>query len=194
MTKHFKDYVWIEGLPYGIGHVEENDLPKAKTYKIVMDPYRKRVSIEKYVNSEFSDIVYDSALVNFRHLKPAEQTGWQKFNIDETPNEVVSILRNQDDRIVAIETYHFKNNLCVACHSKSPHGIAVSYHKMYYTKLGDPFNGVILFDQNDHPVMFKRYEVSEEDGEFTKLIEEQWDMEKKPLPTAHLQSPVQPST
>ena len=58
----------------------------------------------------------------------------------------------------------------------------LSVHRMYYTHLGDPFNGVILFDAIDKPVMFKRYEFDNETCQFSNLMEEQWDMESFPLP------------
>jgi len=173
MSKYYRDYVWKEGIPYGIDPLPEN---AEMSYKIAMDPYRKRISIEKYKKGNFSEIVYDSALLDFRHLKSAEQTAWQKVIYDEKPDQIISHIRNQDDRLVFIETYRFEKDFCKECFAKSPHNVPISHQKMYYTSLQDAFNGVVLFDNNNHPVMFKEYQVDEGTGEFTELLEEQWDM------------------
>lgn len=174
MTKHYRDYVWKEGIPYGIEVVTENaDL----SYKIVMDPYRKRIGIEKYMShGRFAELIYDSAFLDFRHLKPAQQLAWQKTILEETPSMVISAIRNQDDRLVLLETYTFEGGYCRQCIARAPHGVCLSRQQMYYTALHDPFNGVVLFDSNEHPVMFKRYASDEASGEFTDLLEEQWDM------------------
>lgn len=175
MTKHFKDYVWKGGLPYGITPQEEA-AQQSRTYKILMDPYRKRVSIEKYALEQFVSVIYDSALLDFRHLKPTEHMAWQKVVISETGDKTVCLIRNQDDRIAFIETHLFQNELCRECHVHSPHGLLLSVHKMLYKSLNDPWNGVVLYDQNQHPVMYKCYEVDEQTGEFTNLITEDWDI------------------
>lgn len=170
MTKLFKDYLWKEGIPYGVTPLEDSC---SEGYKIIMDPYRKRISIEKYANGKLISVVYDSALFNFRHLKPSEQIAWQKEIIKESDNEVVALIRNQDDRVVIKETYIFKDGFCRECHTHSPHGIFVSRQQMFYTVLGDSFNGVMLFDANDHLVMQKKYK-ADESGEFTEVLTEQW--------------------
>lgn len=171
MSKLFRDYVWKEGIPYGIKPLTEDQT--GTSYKIVMDPYRKRISVESYLDGSFSHIVYDSYLINFRHLNPVEQTAWQK---EELPSGA-SLIRNQDDRIVFKETYVFKDELCRECHVSSPHGIPLSTHKMYYKSFGDAFDGVILYDKNDHPVMQKFYSV-DESGEFNELLSENWNLSK----------------
>lgn len=171
MSIHYRDYVWKEGIPYGIGAT--NDC-KGMTYKIAMDPYRKRIAIERYENNVFCSVVYDSALLDFRHLKPAEQTAWQKVILSENSEKIVAAIYNQDDRLALIETYSFEGKFCRKCVSTSSHGIVLSHQKIFYQVLGDAFNGVLLQDINQHPVMFKRYE-SDSEGEFTELIEEIWD-------------------
>lgn len=176
MTKQYRDYVWKEGIPYGIDPVDQN---AEVSYKIPMDPYRKRIAIEKYISAVFIATLYDSAFLDFRHLKPAEQTAWQKLIVEENSEQVISAIRNQDDRLILIETYRFENNYCRECHTKSPHGISISHQKMFYTALNDKFNGVVLFDNNDHPVMRKSYQCDENTGEFTLLLKEEWDMQKK---------------
>lgn len=175
MTEHYDDYLWKDGIPYGVGKTQDKD--RNITYKILMDPYRKHISIEQYGKGAFKKVIYDSQLLDFRKLKPAEQNAWQKETMAEN-SEPISLIRNQDDRIVYMETYTFDNNLCRECRAHSPHGIPLSRQRMYYKELGDTFNGVILYDCNDHPVMSKTYEFDVETGEFTDLINENWHLEK----------------
>ena len=178
MTKYYKDYRWVDAIPYGIEPVEE--IAKSDTYKIVMDPYRKRISIEKYSLGQFSQVVYDSYLLDFRHLKKPEQTAWQKLPILEEPSQTVCLIRDQDDRVLFVETHRFVNAYCTECRVNSPHGVPLSVHRMFYTPFSDPFNGVILYDANDHAVMRKTYDFDTEFKQFTKLIEENWDMKDHP--------------
>lgn len=171
MSKYYSDYVWKEGIPCGINALNDYS---GKAYKIAMDPYRKRIAIECYEDKQFKAIIYDSGLLDFRHLKPAEQTAWQKITLSENSEKIISAIYNQDDRLILIETYHFEGKLCRRCISTSGHGIVLSEQKIFYRNLGDPFNGVILYDTNQHPVILKQYELDEQ-GEFTDLIEEVWD-------------------
>lgn len=179
MTKYYKDYIWKDGIPYGLDPIEE--ITKTDSYKIIMDPYRKRISIESYLKGQFSTIVYDSILLDFRQLRQPEQTAWQKIPITETPELMVCLIRNEDDRVLFTETHIFVNDLCRECRVSAPHGIPLSLHKMLYKSLGDPFNGVILYDQNEHPVMYKRYEFDEITQQFTTLLEEEWNMADHPI-------------
>lgn len=175
MSQHYTDYVWKQGLPYGINTASSTE---NITYKIVSDPYHKRNSIERYVDGNFKDVVYDSALFDFRQLKLGEQLSWQKTSVAETENTAICHIRNQDDRLVLIEKYTFIKDRCKECHAFSPQGIPISVQKIYYTALNDPFNGVVLFDANDHPVMLKKYKIDEASGEFSDLLEEEWDGQK----------------
>lgn len=179
MIKYYRNYFWKEAIPYGFQMVTEN---AELSYKIVMDPYRKRISIEKYLRGKFAELIYDSAHLDFRHLKPAQQLAWHKIVVEETPTKVVSAIRNQDDRLVLIETYTFEESFCRQCIARSPQGNFISRQQIYYTALNDSFNGVVLYDSNEHSVMFKRYACDEATGEFTDLLEEQWDMSKYDLP------------
>lgn len=173
MTKHYQDYFWKDCIPYGLNAVGDSEASNIScTYKIIMDPYRKRISIERYRYSQFDAVVYDSALLNFRHLNETNQQSWQKTIIREIENRMECIIRDQDDRIVFIETYFFQNNLCKECRATSPQGILLSVQKMRYKHLGDKENDVILFDANEHPVMQKIYEADPNTGEFTNLIQE----------------------
>ena len=180
MSNFYHDYLWKNGIPYGLGAGQEE--APAQAYKIAMDPYRKRIAVERWEVGKFVRVIYDSALLDFRHLQPSEQTAWQKVTIHEDRETVISEIRNQDDRTLLIETYSFEKGFCKHCLTRSAHGVAVAEQKLYYCALGDAFNGVILFDSAKHPVMFKRYHADETTGEFTQLIDEHWDMQKEALP------------
>lgn len=173
MNKHWKDYFWKEGRPNGKGALDPENI-QGTSYKIVADPYFKRISIEKYLDGHFVASIYDSALFNFRHLKPAEQAAWQKKVVSEEQERMVCHIYNQDDRLILIEEYLFDNHLCRECRSFSPQRVPISVQKIFYTALSDPFNGAILYDMEGKIVLSKRYEV-DENGTFTTLIEEKWD-------------------
>lgn len=177
LTLHVEDYLWKNGKPYGLNG--QNKEKKNISYKIVADPYYKRISIEKYAHEIFEGVIYDSAVFDFRHLKPAEQNAWQKTIISEEANKVICHIRNQDDRLVLMEEYTFENDFCRECHSFSPHGVLVSLQKIYYKSFGDPFDGTILYDQNHHEVVYKMYRIDPKTNEFSDLLEEEWDMSKK---------------
>ena len=170
--KHYHDYGWKQGRPYGINPCKE-DLPL--TYAIVSDPYHKRYSIEQYKSGAFEKIVYDSALFDFRHLKIEHQIAWQKSLVSETATRAVSHIRNQDGRLTVVEVYTFESERCRECRAFSPHGILLSVQKVSYVSFKDPFNGVSLYDSNEHPVMLKKYSVHKDTGEFTDILHEQWE-------------------
>jgi hypothetical protein len=171
MSKYYGDYFWKEGIPLGI---RASSVPlEGVSYKIPSDPYHKQISIEKYQDGRFSEVVYDSALFNFRHLTPAHQARWEKIH-DQTRSEI----RDQDDRLILIEEYLFEQNLCRTCRSCSPHGILISTQKIFYTLLNDPFNGLILYDSNAHPVMSKRYEWDAGLQQFSTLLEVQCNFQR----------------
>lgn len=174
MIPHYKDYYWKMGKPYGIHPIEAS--LSATSYKIIADPYYKRISIEKYQFNRIENVIYDSILLDFRHLTPAEQTAWQR----ESLTEHSSLLRNQDDRTILIETYEFEQQFCRLCRIQSIHGLPVSIHRMFYQALQDPFDGVVLYDMESHPVMMKRYQTDPFTGEFTLLLKEEWDMQSPP--------------
>lgn len=174
MFKHFGNYYWKRGKPYGFEEVAPSD--STASYKIVSDPYFKRISIERYRYEQFESIIYDSAQLDFRHLSLKDQNAWQRQVTREEENRTICLLRNQEDRAVLIETLLFENSLCRSCSISSVHGIPLAMHKMFYQSLRDPFDGVALFDNEGRPVMMKRYERDECTGEFTNLLSEEWDM------------------
>jgi hypothetical protein len=166
MNHHFKNYYWKDGKPYGKDKI---DPLRGISYKIVTDPYHKRYSVEKYADNQFRELIYDSNLFDFRHLKDPAQAAWLKEPL--SPNE--SLIRNQEDRVILREKYEFENNFCRSCTLLTPQGLPVSQHKIFYEILNDTFNGVLLSDLNGRPVMRKTYKAVE--GEFTELLTESWD-------------------
>lgn len=183
VTKHYQDYVWKEGIPYGLNALDENNFQSQQlSFKIISDPYRKRISIEKYIDLQFNELIYDSYLLDFRSLKKSDQTAWQKTLIKETTDTTLCHIRNQDDRLIFFEECFFEKDFCRTCRIRSPQGIPLSVHKMYYQALNDPFNGVTLFDNLEHLVMFKLYATDEASGEFTDVIKENWEPKENPLP------------
>lgn len=174
MNHHFQDYYWKNGKPYGKQIV---DASAQVSYKIIVDPYYKRFSIEKYRSHIFDRIIYDSFLLDFRHLKPNEQIAWEKEELQSGDSSLRYLLRNQDDRAILTETHNFEQGHCRSCLISSIHGIPLSLHRLYYTALGDPFNGVALFDMENRPVMVKKYEIDPVTDEFTTVTEENWNME-----------------
>lgn len=178
MFKYFRDYYWRGGKPYGIDVV--NPLETSPSYKIIVDPYFKRFSVEKYCDNRFDKVVYDSLLLDFRHLTLINQTAWQREIIEEKEDQTVCLLRNQDDRAILLETLTFEKDQCRSCRMSSVHGLPLSEHRMYYNRLQDPFDGVVLYDLEGRPVMMKLYEVDPLTGEFTTLLKEEWDMQTPP--------------
>lgn len=167
----FKDYYWEEGIPKGKGNTEPAE--GHETYKIVSDPYRKRISIEKYHGMILSEVIYDSIFLDFRQLRKGELMAWQTEKIEESLDQMICLIRNQDDRVVFRETHEFKQGYCRQCLVHSPQGTLLSIHKMSYVSFQDPFNGVVLYDANKHQVMMKKYDIDEQ-GSFTNLLEESW--------------------
>lgn len=176
MIYFYSDYYWKMGRPQGLHRIADG-LPMAGTaYKIVIDPYYKRFSVEKYVDGKFVEFAYDSALFDFRHLKPMEQNAWLKEFVDET----TCLIRNQDDRVIIKEVYTFEGSLCRECKTFYPNGELISMQKMSYKQFGDPFDGVDLYDRNGKCVVHKEYK-TDASGEFTEMLKEVWDM----TPTSH---------
>jgi hypothetical protein len=172
MNKHFRTYYWDNGRPRGLDVVEPND---KITYKIIVDPYFKRYSLEQYNSGTFVDIIYDSALYDFRWLKPQEQAAWHKKTVEESEEQVTCLIRNQDDRVIATEKYAFEQGLCKSCEICYPNGQLIATQLITYTKFGASENSVTLFDRLSHPVVIKTYEANEESGEFTTMIHEEWN-------------------
>jgi hypothetical protein len=173
MSKFYKDYFWRRGSPVGVGEIDAQGI----AYKIVHDPYKRRVSVEQYRNGAFEKVVYDSHFLKFSKLRPEEHTAWEKVVVKQTNEETICHLRDQDDRLVLIEIHKTEQRICLMY---SPHGLLLSRQHIFYQKLGDPFDGVVLLDSNGHTVLVKKYLVEEGGDLFEKCIEEEWDFERKP--------------
>lgn len=171
-TSYFRKYYWDHGRPRG---AEIADPAETLVYRVIVDPYYKRYSVEQYKNGRFSDIIYDSALYDFRWLKPREQIAWRKETIEAGEGQITCLIRNQDDRAIALEKYTFQAGLCTLCEIYYPHGPLLATQRMMHTKLGAAENSVVLLDRLFRPVVIKNYEADETTGEFTTLIREVWN-------------------
>lgn len=178
MFKHYETYFWKDGKPYGAKETAQDGSPSS--YKIVVDPYYKRFSIEKYQFAFFEKIIYDSNLLDLRHLTIKDQMAWQREVLNEEPDSSRCLLRDQNDRAILYEALTFEKELCRSCVTSSVHGVPIAVHRMYYSQLDDPFNGVVLFDIENRPVMMKVYEIDPITNEFTHLISEEWNMQNIP--------------
>lgn len=174
MNKHFADYYWRQGLPQGRGVVAVTaDL----SYKIIADPYHKHISIEKYLNGFFAAVVYDSALLDYRHLEPHAFSAWERTLYRENKEEeaIVYMLRDNNDRLRYFETNRFCGLLCRQCLIHTPQGILLARHELFYELFADGYNGVELYDSNDHLVLRKKYAFNQASQSFAELLEEQWE-------------------
>lgn len=160
--EYFADYYWKRGRPVGV--------KTGGNFKIVADPYFKRIAIEQYEEGKFVETVYDSALFDFRHLRQ-EEALWQREALWDKGHTMLSLIRNGDDRVILSERAHFLENTCQSCELLSPHGVLVGEQVIIRRSLGGAFDGVILYDKLGRPVLVKRYRLNEE-GEFGELFEE----------------------
>jgi hypothetical protein len=175
MIRHYQSYYWNKGKPYGYGAVDPHAV--AYSYKIVPDPYHRRFSIEKYKLGKFDCIIYDSFLLDFRRLASIENTAWTKELLEENSSQTRCLLRDPDDRAVLIETYTFEQQRCRSCHIFSIHGLLLAKQQLYYQALQDAFNGVVLYDIENLPVMRKTYAIDATTEEFSSLLTEEWNMQ-----------------
>lgn len=167
----FFSYTWMDGLPKGLEPFQE-----AKPYyKVISDPYRKRISIEKFnSNGVFSAIVYDSALFDFRHLKPEHQLTWEKECLKESEEAASYLIRDHNGRAIVIEEYLFTKGRCRECFAYYPGGALLSKQKMFYEDFGDALNGVTLYDLEGNPILSKSYLFDQDTEQFTELLSEKW--------------------
>lgn len=163
------------GKPYGAEVTEASET--STSYKIISDPYFKRFSIEKYRYTRFEKVVYDSILLDFRHLSLKDQMTWRREVLTEEGDCSTCLLRDHDDRAILIEALTFDQNQCRSCTTSSIHGLPLAVHRMFYRSRNDPFDGVILYDMEEKPVMKKSYEIDPSTGEFTNLLSEEWNMQ-----------------
>lgn len=162
-------------MPFGLSPVDPVNAPLS--YQIISDPYHKRFSIEKYCYGVWASVVYDSLLLDFRMLHPHAYQAWERFDLSiERENEQQALLKNEEGRVVLREHLFFRAGRCHTCLLYSVHGIFLAYHCLFYEAVGDPFNGVILYDTEGKPVMTKHYALDPMTEAFTTLLEEEWEM------------------
>lgn len=170
MTNAVKNYFWKNGLPVATQKEEVSGI----SYKIIADPYYKHISIEKYKEGLFCSLIYDSSLLDFRQLHPEGQIGWERILHEEKKDRSIFLLKDQNDRLRVIETCLFEEQICRKCLLHSPHGALLSQHNIFYMALGDAFNGVELYDSNEHMVLRKLYEPISDEVAFGALVKEDW--------------------
>lgn len=177
MSKHVADYFWQNGMPRPRRYIEQE---AALSYKIVADPYNKHISIEKYLNGDFSAIIYDSAQLDFRHFSQQGHAAWERTLINENSEEARYLLRDHNDRIRFLEICLFDAGVCRQGVVRSPDGMLLCRHRICYMALGDPFDGVELYDKNDHIVMRKLYMPMGDDEKLTfgDMLSEDWAVHK----------------
>lgn len=173
MFHFYKNYYWKNGKPYGR---ELTDSKAETSYKIIVDPYYKRWTVEKYSSGVFNAIIYDSSLLDFRRLKPLDQMAWEREILEQSSESMYCVLRDENHRAILFERHYFEGGRAMKCEVSSIHGILLCYQKIYYKSKNDPFNGVILFDIQGFPVMKKTYEVDEETEQFMQLLTEEWEI------------------
>lgn len=175
MFPYFTDYYWKDGQPVARDQVSVDQMKGLQeAYRFVHDSYHKHLTLEHYKEGRFAGVIYDSRLLDYRHLKnEAFQHAWRKERLEETESQVQSVLFDETDRVAMIETYRFEEGRCISCEMTSPHGIPVGTQRLYYD---GPFIGVVLFDANDHPVLAKRYRLGP-DQQFSKLEETIWNLD-----------------
>ncbi len=177
MTTYFSDYYWKNGKPTGRGVVSTPD-SETYCYKIVSDPYFKRISLERYKNGIWDSVLYDSLLLDFRKLNERDQLAWQKEILSEEQDHAVCLIRDQDDRVVFLEKHLISEKMPVSCEIFSPQGTHLANQKINYCFRGDAFNGVTLSDPNGRIILKKIYAFDEHSLQFAELLEEIWDTGK----------------
>lgn len=168
------DYFWKNGAPALINH-RKGPLAEGISFKLISDSYQKHLTLEMYRDGAYDHTIYDSLILDFRKLKPVDQTGWRQEIAARGKDEHKVLIRDLDDRVIHIECHTFENSICRKCLIYSCHGWLAAYHKLFYVTLGDSFNGVILFDTHHKPVVIKKYDV-DGSNDFTTLKSETWDM------------------
>lgn len=167
----YRDYFWKKGVPVGHYPVDQS---APESFRVITDPYRKRISLERYLNGTFQEIVYDSNLFDFRLLKKEEES-WQREITEETGSYIRACIRSNEERVILIEEAHFEGSLCRFCKFISPHGVLIATQKIHYKPLGDSFDGVILTDKLNRSILIKEYAQGIEPGEFGALLREIWE-------------------
>lgn len=168
---YFTDYVWVNGRPKGLMPTTLEESLKSTVYKIVKDPYGKRISLERFQSGHFLDCAYDSHLFDFRVLSSNRESSWQKIE-SESINQPSSLIIDHDDRTIAKEFYHFENGLCTECRIHYPEGPLVARQRIIYHE-DKTLKAMLLFDVLGSCAGIK---IFDPEG---NCIFESWDMSEK---------------
>ncbi len=152
------DYAWVKGFP--------EKITEGNIFFILTDPYGKRTVIERHLNGHFKKLIHDSSLFDYRKLNPREKLGWSREELHADQ----FLIRDRDHTPVLIEHHTFVENKPRECRYFSPHLLPLGHQKIFYTTLGDPFNGVTLYDPLDKVVLVKKYALLP-DGTFGDLLD-----------------------
>ena len=150
----YTDYVWKEGIPKGIAGPQPR-------YEIITDPYGKRYLIL----DQNHQLIYDSNVIDFRHLNPRHQQGWSR----DALNEDQFLVRDRDHFPLFIEHHFFKEGLPIECKFYSLSRVLIAVQKIHYVHLGEANNSVTLCDIEGKPILKKEYVVNDQ-LEFTTLL------------------------
>jgi hypothetical protein len=159
-------FSWKNGTPFGIDPVQ-GAVPVA--YRVIKDPYRKRFSVERYHNLIYQSTVYDSGVFDFRKLRSAEQKVWRREEIEQG-----ALIRDEDDRVILRERYFFLGDVCQELELRSAQDLLVARQTMYYSSLGDPFDGALLFDLEGGVILWKKYALESETNQWSHVISQGW--------------------
>ena len=153
MYIHYLNYYWDQGIPKGTDPV---DPAVPISYRITSDPYRKRITIEKYHHNQFYSIVYDSNLFDFRKLSPAIQESWERVSLSESEDQLTCLIKDENDLAVCIEVHTYEKGMCTLCEYKTASNqFLIATQKLYYQKEGHPKDVGILYDMEGKIVFEK---------------------------------------
>jgi hypothetical protein len=168
----FKNYYWSKGKPIGESPLSEKS--EGEGFRIFSDPYRKWLTIERYWDLQFQEVVYDSRWIDFRKLKLQEHRAWRKEIVEETPEQSAFWIRNEEDRVIFKEVCHFEHQECTSCSVYTPNHFLLCTHQLYYRKKGCKINGIVLQDRCQKIVFYRIYRDYQE-GQFVDLLKEEWE-------------------
>lgn len=170
---YFREYFWDKGRPFGRGGCTPKEAPIS--YKIVHDPYYKRICLEKYVWGLFQESIYDSFLLDFRSFRQGkEPAAWEKQLVQDTGEQLRFIVKDEDDRVRFFENHTLESGRTVKGEIFSVHGIFLCAHRLFWMSKGDSWNGLQIWDREERLVLTKIYNVSPDTGDFADLIAEKW--------------------
>lgn len=133
-------------------------------YRILADPYNKRISIERYRFGRFDGLIYDSLFLDFRTLTERDQKAWSQEELPQDDSRLTILVRDMNERVLYLEENHFnEEGRCIRCDIKTPNGwLLASNHILE--------DGVELYDCAGKLVGKKKYAV-DENGVFRDLLE-----------------------